>query len=139
LIRFIILQLLVNLPVEFKVLAEVATELPGNDRSPVHPFLSLVFNLNPVTKGHRDSADLDICLVLPIGNFLGGQLVLKEAGLVVELWQGDFIVFQSAKVTHFNTHYQGRRASMVLHTDKEMKHWATSHNGWGENITLSAF
>jgi len=63
-----------------------------------------VFNLNAVTKGHWDSGDLDFCLVLPIGKFQGGQLVLKELGLVVELWQGDFIMFQSAKVTHFNTH-----------------------------------
>lgn len=98
-----------------------------------------MFNLNAVTKGHRDSGDLDLCLVLPIGKFQGGRLVLKEPGLVVELLQGDFIAFQSAKVTHLNTHYQGMRASMVLHTDKEMKHWVTRRNGWGGNTTLNTF
>ncbi|KAG2747734.1 hypothetical protein P692DRAFT_20737377, partial [Suillus brevipes Sb2] len=107
--------------------------------SPVLPFLSLVFNINVATKGHRDSGDLDLCLVLPIGNFEGGFLAMKEPGLVVELLQGDFIVFQSARVTHFNTHYQGKRASMVLHTDKEIQHWARYHNGWGDNTTLTTF
>lgn len=64
---------------------------------------------------------------------------MKEPGLVVELLQGDFIVFQSAWVTHFNTHYQGRRASIVLHMDKEIQHWAENHNGWGNNATLTTF
>ncbi|KAJ8584819.1 hypothetical protein M405DRAFT_717716, partial [Rhizopogon salebrosus TDB-379] len=98
-------HLMANLPAEYQVLAEVTTELPCNDGSPVHPFLSLVFNLNAFTKGHRDSGDLDLCLVLPIGKFQGGAIALKEPGLVVELQQGDFIAFQSGKVTHFNTHY----------------------------------
>jgi hypothetical protein len=128
-----------NLPAEYQVLAEVATELLCNDRSLVHPFLSLVFNLNVFTKGHWDSGDLALCLVLLIGKFQGGVIALKEPGLVVELQQGDFIAFQSGKVTHFNTHYQGTRASMVLHTDKEMELWARSRNHWGGNTTLSTF
>ncbi|KAG1844455.1 hypothetical protein F4604DRAFT_1596163 [Suillus subluteus] len=101
-----------NLPAEYEILIEVARELPCNSGSLVLPFLSLVFNINMATKGHRDSGDLDLCLVLPIGNFKGGFLAMKEPGLVVELLQGDFIIFQSTWVTHFNTHYQGKRASM---------------------------
>jgi hypothetical protein len=64
---------------------------------------------------------------------------MKEPGIVVELLQGDFIIFQSARVTHFNTHYQGKRASMVLHTDKEIQCWARNRNGWGDNTTLTTF
>jgi hypothetical protein len=28
---------------------------------------------------------------------------------------------------------------MVLHTDKEIQHWARYHNGWGDNTTLTTF
>lgn len=101
--------------------------------------LSLVFNINRATKGHQDSRDLDLCLVLLISNSKGDFLAMKEPGLVVELLQGDFIVFQSAQVTHFNTHYQGKCVSIVLHTNKEIQHWARNHNGWGDNIILTTF
>ncbi|EGN97242.1 hypothetical protein SERLA73DRAFT_74955 [Serpula lacrymans var. lacrymans S7.3] len=41
-----------QLPEEYKLLAEVASILPGNNLSPIFPFLSLVINLNVSTKGH---------------------------------------------------------------------------------------
>jgi len=105
----------------------------------VLPFLSLVFNINVVTKCHRDGKDKDFCLVLPIGDFLGGELVMMETGLVVEVLQGDFTVFSSAKITHFNLHYQGRRASVVLHTDEAMDQWESERNGWEHNATFESF
>ncbi|KAG0702910.1 hypothetical protein DFH29DRAFT_1044782 [Suillus ampliporus] len=111
------------LPEEYEILEASARILLGNHHSPVLPFLSLVFNINIVTKGHRDGKDKHFCLVLPIGVFVGGELVMMETGLVVEVLQGDFIIFPSAKITHFNLHYQGRRASVVLHTDKAMDLW----------------
>ncbi|KAG2351469.1 hypothetical protein BDR07DRAFT_1263552, partial [Suillus spraguei] len=98
-------SIIINLPAEYEILIEVARELPCNSRLPVLPFLSLVFNINVATKGHQDSRDLDLCLVLLISNFKEGFLAMKEPGLVVELLQGDFIVFQSTQVTHFNPHY----------------------------------
>ncbi|KAG0703377.1 hypothetical protein DFH29DRAFT_776713, partial [Suillus ampliporus] len=73
------------LPEEYEVLLSVAEMLPGNSVSVVHPFLSLVININVVTHEHRDSKDKDYCAVIPIGNFIGGALVMKEPGLVVEL------------------------------------------------------
>ncbi|EGO04726.1 hypothetical protein SERLA73DRAFT_68394 [Serpula lacrymans var. lacrymans S7.3] len=41
-----------QLPEEYELLAEVASILPGNNSSPIFPFLSLVINLNVSTKGH---------------------------------------------------------------------------------------
>ncbi|EGO02513.1 hypothetical protein SERLA73DRAFT_150234 [Serpula lacrymans var. lacrymans S7.3] len=67
-----------QLPEEYELLAEVTSILPGINLSPIFPFLSLVINLNVSTKGHRDSKDKDFCLVLPIGNFQGGALVMVE-------------------------------------------------------------
>ncbi|KAF8549577.1 hypothetical protein OG21DRAFT_1387229, partial [Imleria badia] len=83
------------LPEEYEILMRVVHSLPGNSRPPVAPFVSLVVNINVHTEGHRDRKDLVLCLVIPIGEFEGGELVMYEQGLVVELRSGDFIVFCS--------------------------------------------
>ena len=113
-----------------------AATLPGNCTSPVLPFLGLVINLNVNTKGHRDPWDKDFCLVMPIGDFQGGALALKESGLVLELTSGDFTMFHSADLTHFNLHYMGRRASIILHSDGAMAEWVNNRNGWGGNTYM---
>src|ERR1700709_548631 len=118
---------------EYEVLVELTQDLPGGEVSPVTPFLSLVVNLNVSTAGHRDRFDKDICLVLPLGDFTGGALVMFEQRLVLELRSGDFAVFQSAETTHFNLHYEGRRASFVFHTDKSFDKWMENRNGWASN------
>ncbi|KAG1752118.1 hypothetical protein EDB19DRAFT_1618696, partial [Suillus lakei] len=93
------------LPKEYKALVELVELLPGKPDSPVAPFLSLVININVATLGHRDAKDKLLCLVLAVGHFTGGGIVLKEQGLVVELRHGDFIAFTSADTTHFNLEY----------------------------------
>lgn len=85
------------------------------------------------TKGHRDGKDLAACVVLPVGRFVGGELCLKEAGLVLPLQSGDFAAFLSDRITHFNLHYQGRRVSVVCHTDSEGKRWSVDKGKWSEN------
>ncbi|KAG1884557.1 hypothetical protein F4604DRAFT_1574409, partial [Suillus subluteus] len=80
------------LPEEYELLEASARILLGNHHSPVLPFLSLVFNINVITKGHRDGKDKDFCLVLPIGVFVGGELVMMETGLMVEVLQGGFLL-----------------------------------------------
>ena len=64
--------------------------LPGKPDLPVAPFLSLVINVNVTTLAHRDAKDKLLCLVLAVGNFTSGELVLYEQGLVLELRNGDF-------------------------------------------------
>ncbi|KAH9912434.1 uncharacterized protein B0H18DRAFT_853002, partial [Fomitopsis serialis] len=93
------------LPMEYERLEATAAILPGNNVSAVSPFAALVVNLNVVTRAHRDRQDDGVCLVLPIGEFEGGELCLVEAGLVIPLRNGDFAVFPSCKLTHFNLHY----------------------------------
>ena len=112
-----------------------AEVLPGNDHSPVHPFLSLVINLNVTTIGHRDKQDKGLCVVLALGDFEGGDLCLYEPGLVLSLQNGHFVAFPSNRVTHVNLHVTGRRASIVLHTDKRMEDWTDGErNGWRDNM-----
>lgn len=111
-------------------MVEIVESLPGQPGSIASPFVSFVLNINVRTQGHRDVGDKSLCLVLPIGQFQGGALALKEPGLVLELENGDFAIFQSDKVTHYNLEYEGLRASFVLQSDRAFERWLTGKNGW---------
>ncbi|KAJ8583716.1 hypothetical protein M405DRAFT_716847, partial [Rhizopogon salebrosus TDB-379] len=91
--------------VGFRLLVELVEILPGKPDSPVSPFLSLVLNANVSTLAHLDGKDFVLCLVLAIGKFLGGRLVLGKQGPVVEARNGDFLAFCSESTTHFNLKY----------------------------------
>ena len=86
-------------------------------------------------KTGRNSAREDklLCLVLAVGRFTGGGLVMKEQGLVLDLEHGDFAVFASGDTTHFNLNYVGERVSLVLHTDGGFDRWENGQNGWGKH------
>jgi hypothetical protein len=127
-----------DLPEQYHDLALFAEVLPGKVASPVHPFTGFVLNINVVTRAHRDPKDLNkICLVLVIGDHIGGELCLIEPGLVLPLGSGDIIVFPSGLITHFNLHYQGTRASLVLHSDGAGKQWVEDKMGWMDHNYMS--
>lgn len=110
--------------------------LPYNAVSPAHPFSGFVLNLNVSTLIHRDGGDKDICVVLVLSDCIGGELCLMEPGVVLDLRLGHLVIFPSTKISHFNLHFMGRRASVVFHTDKELEHWAKDQNGWRGNVHL---
>ena len=93
-----------------------------------------MLNIQVCTDGHTDEFDDTICLVIPFGNFQGGELVLWEPGLVLDLKEGAMVIFPSSKITHFNLHFTGFRGSVVLHTDKELKSWLENRNGWHNHM-----
>lgn len=86
-------------------------------------------NFNVSTRAHRDPMDREICTVLVLSECEGGELVLYEYGLVLELRSGDLVCFPSMKVTHFNLDYKGKRASFVFHSDKDYKRWVKGRDG----------
>ncbi|KAF8869528.1 hypothetical protein CPB84DRAFT_1755006 [Gymnopilus junonius] len=100
----------------------------------VYPFGSYVLNVNVSTRIHRDTGDQHICLVLVISDCVGGELVFKEPGLVLDLKNGDVVIFASKDISHFNQHFVGKRASLVFHTDSCSKGWVKDANGWLHNI-----
>ncbi|KAI6139019.1 hypothetical protein BKA82DRAFT_3989178, partial [Pisolithus tinctorius] len=83
----------VCLPEEYEVMSMVAGALPGNALLHAEPFTSIVLNINVCTWIHQDCQDCEFCMVLAIGQFQGSSLVLMEPGLVLELREGDFVVF----------------------------------------------
>lgn len=125
-----------RLPVFTASISAFAENLPGDERSPAYPFSGFVINLNACTKAHRDGKDDKGCLVMAVGDFEHGDLILVESGLVVQLRSGDLTVFRSERETHLNLPYTGTRASIVCHTDREGKSWVKDRNGWAPNSYL---
>jgi len=130
-------------PDNFKILSQYIEHLPCNFFSPVYPFSGFVLNLNVTTRIHRDWGDSDICLVIAFSDAESrtdqvegndGALCFQELGLVCNLHPGVPVVFHSSKLTHFNHHFIGYHASLVLHTDGGLKGWAMDMNGWKDNV-----
>jgi predicted 2-oxoglutarate/Fe(II)-dependent dioxygenase YbiX len=82
--------------------------------------------------------DKIICMILVISDCEGGELVLYEPGLVLDLRSGDVAIFPSDDITHFNLHFRGKRASLVFHTDKMADSWGKSRNGWATNKNFAS-
>ncbi|KAJ7625119.1 hypothetical protein DFH06DRAFT_1008310, partial [Mycena polygramma] len=104
--------------------------LPLNQRSAAHPFGGYVFNFIVSTDGHCDGGDKIFCVVIPFGEWKGGELGLHEPGLLFRLRAWDAIIFPSCYVTHFNMDFSGIRCSLVLHSDKYGDNWVQSKNNW---------
>lgn len=130
-------------PDNFKILSQFVDCLPCNFLSPVYPFSGFVLNLNIATRIHRDWGDSDICLVISFSDAKeqtaqikgqDGALCFQELGLVCCLRPGVPLLFRSRKLSHFNRHFKGYRASLVLHTDQGLKGWAEDMNGWAHNV-----
>jgi hypothetical protein len=112
-------------PAEFEKLELIIDLLPLAAPSGVQPFTGIVFNIQLASEPHNDQLDFgNLCVVLVISDCSGGELILHEAGLILELRSGDFILFRSASQTHFNLPYKGFRAFTVFHTDAHMTMWA---------------
>ncbi|CAJ0912680.1 1731_t:CDS:2 [Entrophospora sp. SA101] len=58
-------------------------------------FTILAINFNTLTDLHHDVKDFNngLCVVVPLGEFEGGELVFPEINLLVELKQGNIIYF----------------------------------------------
>ena len=54
--------------------------------------------------------------------------------MVVELQNGQGILFRSHKITHLNLKYTGERVSLVFHSDRSMDNWVKNFNDWGHNL-----
>ncbi|KAJ8503305.1 hypothetical protein ONZ45_g10968 [Pleurotus djamor] len=99
------LQLESLLPLEYKIEKMFADIFPGVDISPVFPFSGIVVNLNVQTLIHRDCKDVLLCLVLAIGDFVDGDICFSDPGLRIQLRNGEWIVFDSQRMAHFNMPY----------------------------------
>ncbi|TDL13766.1 hypothetical protein BD410DRAFT_810273 [Rickenella mellea] len=95
----------------------------------------LVVNIAVATDAHRDEGDDEYCFMFPFGVWKKGELVLFEAGIVIEVPLFFLILFMSKRLTHFNLPFEGLRGSTVLQSDGTMKGWAYGRNGWEHKLT----
>jgi hypothetical protein len=105
-----------HFPLMFASYAEVVEKLIPN--CPLGVFSMVTINEGS-SLPHMDVADKKdgLCWIVPFGRFTGGQLILKELNVLVNLKCGDVIAFQSSQLTHFNlTVSTGRRHSAVFFT-----------------------
>ncbi|EIN13068.1 hypothetical protein PUNSTDRAFT_42475 [Punctularia strigosozonata HHB-11173 SS5] len=70
-----------HLPAECDIQAKFAQRLPLHGVAPGGIFSGVVINISVATGGHRDKKDFDICVVVALGNWKGGHIVLHELGL----------------------------------------------------------
>jgi hypothetical protein len=47
------------------------------------------------------------------------------------------VLFRSDILSHFNLHFVGERASIVIHTDKAGMEWVTDRNGWKNSLFIN--
>lgn len=126
-------QMRADLPDMFDQIQAYTSILPGRTSPPAYPFGGFVLNINIATTGHRDGMDLYACLVIPLGTYQHGELVLYEPGLVLPLRSGDGVIFPSCQISHFNMPYSGTRSSLVCHSDRAGMEWVQGRLGWSNN------
>lgn len=136
---FLYIQLKEVLPDQFEVVSQYADVLPGGGFSPAYPFGGFVINFNVCTNIHRDNHDKSICIVMALSddNCEGGDLCFLETGIRLELCNGDMVIFPSAKFSHYNMHFKGERASLVLHSDSSGDNWVENRNNWDHSIYMN--
>lgn len=126
------------MPEAYDVIKLFADVLPAGGSSPVFPFGGFVVNFNVSTLIHRDREDLKLCLVIIISeDCQGGDLCFYELGLRLSLKSGDMVAFRSDILGHFNLHFVGKRASIVLHTDRAGMEWVKDRNGWKDSSFIN--
>ena len=72
---------------------------------------------------HKDSYDSKngICVIIPIGNFKGGNLILNEYNCSIEIKRKSIFMLNSQYVMHENEPFVGNRSSIVLFSCEDMQ------------------
>lgn len=106
-------------------------------------------NIGPetVTPMHRDAENLSfgVCMVSTFGDFdwqNGGELLLLEPGIVVQMRPGDLLIFPSACITHGNfplSSQKGqKRFSFTCYTAASLFQWVENNGQLPKNAVAPA-
>lgn len=99
------------------------------------PFVMRALLVNLMTYEHRDPGDWHhgYAFLLPVGDYSGGDLVLRELGLQIEAPPGCFQMFRGRELRHSITKWTGRRFVCVNVTHEAVRRWAL--RALGEEVT----
>jgi hypothetical protein len=95
------------------------------------PFVLRAALVNLMTNEHRDSSDWQHGLagLVPVGDFEGGNLLLRELGLDIESKPGCVQLFRGRELRHSITKWKGRRFVVVSTTHEAVRRWALRQQG----------
>lgn len=113
--------------------------MPADGITPAYPFGGWVINLNVSTLIHHDYQNLKLCLIIVASDCEGSNLCLKKPGVSLQLQNGDTVIFASSKLSHFNTHFKGKQASLVFHSDVSAKAWVENRNSWKHTLFMNVY
>ena len=71
------------MPDSYKKLVEHDNCLPCGESFAEYSFGGIIFDLNVATKNHKDTENLDLCLIIIISKCMGGDIVLLDPGLTL--------------------------------------------------------
>ena len=71
---------------------------------------------------HKDKNDVlnAFCVIVVFGKFTGGDLILREIGITLEIESGYIVLLRSALLEHFNSLVIGPRWSIVFYLRKDI-------------------
>ncbi|KAI3393117.1 hypothetical protein diail_4716 [Diaporthe ilicicola] len=111
--------------------------VPFETRRSGEPFTMKALLVNLMTYEHKDTGDWHrgYAFLLPVGDFTGGDLVLRELGLQIEAPPGCLQMFRGRELRHSITTWTGRRFVCVNVTHEAVRRWAL--RSLGEDVTES--
>ncbi|KAH8777452.1 hypothetical protein F5883DRAFT_350136, partial [Diaporthe sp. PMI_573] len=88
-------------------------------------FVMRALLVNLMTYEHRDTGDWHhgYAFLIPVGDYSGGDLVLRELGLQVEAPPGCLQMFRGRELRHSITKWTGRRFVCVSVTHEAVRRW----------------
>lgn len=109
-----------------RVAGEVAKlGVPVETRRSGEPFVMRALLVNLMTYEHQDTGDWHhgYAFLLPLGDFTGGDLVLRELGLQIEAPPGCVQMLRGRELRHSITNWSGRRFVCVNTTHDAVRRW----------------
>lgn len=105
--------------------------IPFGTRRSGEPFVMRALLVNLMTNEHKDTGDWrhGYAFLLPLGDFEGGDLLLRELGLQIQSPPGCCQIFRGRELRHSITKWTGRRFVCVNVTHEAVRKWAFRQMG----------
>ncbi|RYP60694.1 hypothetical protein DL769_007998 [Monosporascus sp. CRB-8-3] len=105
--------------------------VPFETRRQEDPFVIRALLVNLMTNEHRDLSDWQrgFAALVPVGDFEGGDLVLRELGLQIRSPPGCVQLIRGRELRHSITRWKGRRFVVVNATHDAVRRWALRRMG----------
>jgi hypothetical protein len=111
-----------------KVAREIAKleKIPFQTRRDIDPFIIKALLINVMTNEHKDLSDWQygFAALVPVGDFTGGDLLLRELGLRIEAPSGCIQFMRGRELAHSIAKWEGRRFVVVAATHEAVKCFA---------------